>query len=938
MSSRQVIMNDYAMARSTEMRRPDSRDAPPQQQGQQGRPGPQLSPPRLSSASRDHSPRPRIVSDIRRAGPFDPRHMPDQRGDPKADLVAIAIQSREDSRGIDPRHQGLPPDHRGDPRAGLGDPRVGLGDPRADALRRSTDPRADLRAAAAAAAVDPRSDLRLLPPSHRGGADPRIVSDPRAQIVDPRRHYPQQHGGPPPAGQSQPQQYFMTDSGKYASHNSNPAAAALNIRELQQQQQTSRSRSPQRGNIIPVSTPPAVLHRQAAGVGGITSGKPIVPKQNAAALGHREVEIYRTNNPEVTISKTSSPRLLHSSAAYKAAISEPAASAAAAAANNAALASLVDVAVQQPKLPERERANLLQQHQQQAMALNHQLRQQQHHQQQQQQQQQQQYDREQQYMAARAATGGRPPLSAPSLASGSGQNSASDLHSAQIVQQVRSEREKQQMYLSSKERMDSEYAASASAAKMSAAVANAAAISSGHSLNANRQAQALAIAAAAKQQDPRYSNAASAVPSANSAGGGQPPNDMTAANLIDAIIHNSLNAGTGDHKPPVGGGGSFPRRSPAEMAASTPQEDAAKAAAYKKQQMAEKAAAASSAAATNGPEDLRPPSNPGSRPGSRPSSSLVIEHAHTNDAGKRTSPVPEGTPANDPYWRKRYAAAAQGGPAPGGSSNMQAPRAGPPGHEERQITRLPTAASNAERPRSSEGRPPGPRIENISPPVATSANPGPQLGVDPRKLNPLDYVKSRIEQEMKKDEDSTPVGASAAPPNSSASVVPPTSSAAASVSNSMKRPLEQNHTSSSSSSVPVSLSMQKPPPSSSNGNGSMPVVVTSAGVSNASAAAASVTTTSSQQQLADGGSSNSGSPKKKFKLAAEESFPPADSPGSEGEMVIDESETATEASSASASKPPSSAANDGNKMTNDSKPAAAPVNKPPRFEPVSDDE
>ena len=201
----------------------------------------------------------------------------------------------------------------------------------------------------------------------------------------------------------------------------------------------------------------------------------------------------------------------------------------------------------------------------------------------------------------------------------------------------------------------------------------------------------MAIAAAQQQQqqqDPRL-GVAPGVPS--SSAGAQvavPAADgtMTAANLIDAIINNSLNAGPTD-KPPVGGGGGFPRRSPAEIAASTPQEDAVKAAAYKKQ-LAESAAAAVAAAAaqggvasaaSNGPEDLRPPSNPGSRPGSRPSSSLVIEQASAvNDKGP--SPAPENM-SSDPYWRKRaaYAAANPGPP----NTAMQAPRPA----EERQITR-----------------------------------------------------------------------------------------------------------------------------------------------------------------------------------------------------------------------------------------------------------
>ena len=96
----------------------------------------------------------------------------------------------------------------------------------------------------------------------------------------------------------------------------------------------------------------------------------------------------------------------------------------------------------------------------------------------------------------------------------------------------------------------------------------------------------------------------------------------------------------------------------------------------------------------------------------------------------------------------------------------------------------------------------------------------------------------------------------------------------------LKRPHE-NHT----GGGPVPLSLQKP--SSANGNGSIPMSVSATGAG----------PTSSMSMVSNPGTSVttmagslSESPKKKFKLAADESFAPPDSPGSEGEMVIDESE------------------------------------------------
>lgn len=226
LSSRQVIMNDYAMARSTEMqRRPDSRDAH----------GRSISPASNNRGNlRDLSPRPRT---------------------------------------IDPRSQVLTRDGR----------------------PVSTDPRLDPRYIAAVQAEHAnRANLSGLP-------EPR--GDPKADNPLHKDHRSLQRGQPSrgnffvSAGQPlQPQQVYLAADGRYTA--------------------ASRSRSPPRS-----TPPPARPNMSMPRQGGITSGKPIVTK-----------ELYR-GAPEVTISKTSSPRGI----AYNEV-------------TNNALASLVDVAVQQPKL------------------------------------------------------------------------------------------------------------------------------------------------------------------------------------------------------------------------------------------------------------------------------------------------------------------------------------------------------------------------------------------------------------------------------------------------------------------------------------------------------------------------------------------------------------------------------------------------------------
>lgn len=227
LSSRQVIMNDYAMARSTEMqRRPDSREAHHSRS---------ISPGRRS----DLSPRPRTI---------DPR------------TAAGAQLLSRDGRPVstDPRY----------------DPRY-LAAVQAEQSRMSGLPEAR---------GDPKADL----PGHK---DPRAVGLQRAQ---PAATLSRNYFNTTIASQLQSQQVYLTSDGRYA----------------------SRSRSPPR-STPPPSRPSMTMPRQ----GGITSGKPIVTK-----------ELYRTA-PEVTISKTSSPRGLPYNEV-----------------TNNALASLVDVAVQQPKL------------------------------------------------------------------------------------------------------------------------------------------------------------------------------------------------------------------------------------------------------------------------------------------------------------------------------------------------------------------------------------------------------------------------------------------------------------------------------------------------------------------------------------------------------------------------------------------------------------
>ena len=343
LSSRQsIIMSDYAMARSADMqRRPESREYLP-------RP---LSPPRLPS-SRDPSPRPRsslIVTDPRAA-------QLDIRGNNSSRDIPGRTDGRYDHR-LDPRMMGDPKaemrslEHRSEPRASLhdlrGDPRMGLdprGDPRAGLeirhdQRTSLDPRAapdhrtdlrlqshDLRRADGRPSSgglidrDPRPIIDPRSTDHR--IDPRIAVDHRMEHTDSRRstgYYGHQQS-------QQPQQIYLSSDGKYVTH-------PIPSRDIPRGARSPPRTTPPPSISVRASAnmpPVATIHQRP----GLTSGKPIVSKAVASAssgISHREVEIYRTH-PEVTISKTSSPRHGYN--------------------DQNPLASLVDVAIQQAKLPD----------------------------------------------------------------------------------------------------------------------------------------------------------------------------------------------------------------------------------------------------------------------------------------------------------------------------------------------------------------------------------------------------------------------------------------------------------------------------------------------------------------------------------------------------------------------------------------------------------
>ena len=268
LSTRHVIMTDFAMARSTEMpRRVDSRD------------NRAISPATSAAAGannrsglRDLSPRPRTGVDPRVAAAAASQIARDSGGrpvstDPRRDplYIAAAALAEQQSRNI----SGLP-EPRGDPKADMG-------------------------------------------PSARG--DPRASMPSRSQQQAQQQA---QHPGPAPPAATLSRNYFMGSNTSQASQAAGHSQQVYLTSDGRYSTSSSRiSRSPPR-STPPPARPNMAMPRQ----GGITSGKPIVTK-----------ELYR-GAPEVTISKTSSPRGMP----Y---VSEV---------PNNALASLVDVAVQQPKI------------------------------------------------------------------------------------------------------------------------------------------------------------------------------------------------------------------------------------------------------------------------------------------------------------------------------------------------------------------------------------------------------------------------------------------------------------------------------------------------------------------------------------------------------------------------------------------------------------
>ena len=278
LSSRHVIMNDFAMARSTEMpRRVDSRDAHARAMS----PATSAAAANNRSALRDLSPRPRT-------GGVDPRV-----------AAAAASQISRESQGgrpvsTDPRRDplyiaaALAEQHNRNQISGLPEPR---GDPKADMGPSARgDPRASMPSRAQA--QQQQQQQQQQPPSA-----------PRSPGATLSRNYFMGQQNVSQAGQSaagHSQQVYLTSDGRYST--------------------SSRiSRSPPR-STPPPARPNMAMPRQ----GGITSGKPVVTK-----------ELYR-GAPEVTISKTSSPRGLP----YAVSGDVP----------NNALATLVDVAGQQSKI------------------------------------------------------------------------------------------------------------------------------------------------------------------------------------------------------------------------------------------------------------------------------------------------------------------------------------------------------------------------------------------------------------------------------------------------------------------------------------------------------------------------------------------------------------------------------------------------------------
>ena len=649
-SSRQVLMNDFAMARSTEMqRRPDSREHHP--------PSPGLMPSPRSRTIDPRSGNPQLEVVRSRGGApdrYEPRTLPEPRGDPKADLP-----------------------HRGDPRAGLADPR-------------SMDPRA---------VIDPRADLRIdlrrtTGPTTIERGDPRMALDPRLHVADPRadlrdprildsrmdpRYVSAAVASASRAGGYQ--QIYLSSDGRYV------APSMQQQQQQQQQQRDARSMSPPRNTPPPRSMPASTIVQQRSVVAGnLTTG---------AKIGQREVEIYRTH-PEVTISKTNSPRHGYS--------------------EQNPLASLVDVAVQQPKLPDlKERQMQL------------------HHQQQQQARAASQYDRAkyEMYENHRDRYPGNPVDA----------RSAPPASSSQLVQQVRAERSKQQLFLLQGDRVvaaERGYPmSSSSAARITSAPSE------------------MAAKAASLPRPPsnggRGGDAPAVIISERSGMAHGEQRTVTAASLIDAIITHSINSG-----PPADGGISMPpkqfqyRRSPP----SAGDQDGGKASPYSK--------------VSNGPtEDGRMSGHEKPLTMSDHMENLINKDLSIQPA---TSVAGGSDMSADHYWKRRgypeqmRSASAVTTAAPRNAASLV--------HgDERQITRVAQVIS----PRHSTSNP---GVEPISPPNSANQTRGSPPGdpiarfLDAQKrhnqqqqqqqqgadgkggqgLTPLEYVTKKIVEEMKRGE------------------------------------------------------------------------------------------------------------------------------------------------------------------------------------------
>ena len=609
MTSRQVIINDYAMARSTEMqRRPDSRDY---------RPG---GPAQISPRARDPSPRPRqmVVTS-------------DPRAPPQLDI------RRSDGRyeRVDPRMLADPKlleQHHGDPRATIheirGDPRLdmGRGDPRIG-LEIRPDPRT---------AMDPRPEIRMAH-NHRD-RDPRII-DPRA-IDEARR-----------------QGYYGAGQQLYITHPSG-------------RRTPPRSASPPRAVIV-------TSHQRP----GLTSGKPImakagVPANVVAAIPHREVEIYRTN-PEVTISKTNSPRQPQPYNDQ----SNP-------------LDSLVNVAIQQPKLPDKAHVGSTSLHYQGRPGFDR-----------------SRYPDVHEVEKARAAAAG-------------GYGFSSGPHDPnQLVQQVQAERSKQQYFILQGDRAVSSAARLTTPAERSKVVAQVprpTTASLTMSTSSSKDSPAVIV-----NERPGNPLSVARIPNES--------RKVSASSLINAVITQQINSGAiGESSHP---GGPLPANAAALNASMAKQFRKSPGMAEDKASPFKVTSRSPSVKSdvVNGPDD-----HPGSRPGSRssitdPQRPVANEHVEQM-IGKDLQIQPTSAPpttsaaASAEYWKRRGFA----------------------GDMARVVPVPSTAASASATVMTTPTKSALPRLEPISPEGkgrAGQAVSGIDKGIS-------DYVKNKIVEEMKKGDGS----------------------------------------------------------------------------------------------------------------------------------------------------------------------------------------